>query len=152
MKELARDNMPFMGLEIHGLEDIKLAPDLPHTTGMRQRGIRIRNMDELLNAKLDSQPVIQQQQQQGDPHPLHHIIDDVSPGGSRRSSAAGSLLHGRGGAASSSIVPTPSKAKKDLMLPPVTSRKGSLAVDPKGLPIITEKSDTQSVITEASSN
>jgi hypothetical protein len=26
MKELARDNMPFMALEIHGLEEVNLQP------------------------------------------------------------------------------------------------------------------------------
>ena len=42
LKQLARDNMPFMGLEIHGLEEIKLDPNMPHTSSMKQKGIRIR--------------------------------------------------------------------------------------------------------------
>ena len=42
LKQLARDNMPFMGLEIHGLEEIKLDPNMPHTSSMKQKGIRIK--------------------------------------------------------------------------------------------------------------
>ena len=34
--------MPFMGLEIHGLEEIKLDPNMPHTSSMKQKGIRIK--------------------------------------------------------------------------------------------------------------
>lgn len=53
MKELARDNMPFMALEIHGLEEITLSQNLPHTVNMVQRGVNIRNMDDLINMRLD---------------------------------------------------------------------------------------------------
>ena len=42
LKQLARDNMPFMGLDIHGLEEIKLDPNMPHTSSMKQKGIRIK--------------------------------------------------------------------------------------------------------------
>ena len=34
MKELARDNMPFMALEIHGLAEARLRTNLPHTKNM----------------------------------------------------------------------------------------------------------------------
>ena len=34
--------MPFMGLEIHGLEEIKLDPNMPHTSSMKQKGMRIK--------------------------------------------------------------------------------------------------------------
>jgi len=56
MKELARDNMPFMGLEIHGLKEIEFEGDLPHTAVMLQKGIRIRTIEDLVNMKLDSGP------------------------------------------------------------------------------------------------
>ena len=49
MKELARDNMPFMALEIHGLAEAKLRTDLPHTKNMLERGIRIETLDDLIN-------------------------------------------------------------------------------------------------------
>lgn len=49
MKELARDNMPFMALEIHGLAEAKLRTNLPHTKNMLERGIRIETLDDLIN-------------------------------------------------------------------------------------------------------
>ena len=54
MKELASDNMPFMALEIHGLEEVTLKQDLPHTANMLQRGIQVRTIDDLVNMRLDS--------------------------------------------------------------------------------------------------
>ncbi len=72
MEELAKDNMPFMGLEIHGLvsiviflicmvgngidfivlqEEYTLPPDLPHTSGMRQRGVKLKSLNDLLSAR-----------------------------------------------------------------------------------------------------
>ena len=54
MKELARDNMPFMALEIHGLKEVTLRQDLPHTVSMLQRGIQIRTVEDLINLRLDS--------------------------------------------------------------------------------------------------
>ena len=78
MEELARDNMPFMGLEIHGLEELTLKQvrnfnlhkifyfikcpkfyfifqNLPHTANMMNRGIHVRTIDDLLNMKLDTE-------------------------------------------------------------------------------------------------
>ena len=49
MKELARDNMPFMALEIHGLAEAKLRTNLPHTKNMLERGIHIETLDDLMN-------------------------------------------------------------------------------------------------------
>ena len=49
MKELARDNMPFMALEIHGLAEAKLRTNLPHTKNMLERGIKIETLDDLIN-------------------------------------------------------------------------------------------------------
>ena len=49
MKELARDNMPFMALEIHGLAEAKLRTNLPHTKNMLERGIHIETLDDLIN-------------------------------------------------------------------------------------------------------
>ena len=36
-RKLAKDNMPFMSLEIHGLQEIQIDPDLPHSDNMRNR-------------------------------------------------------------------------------------------------------------------
>ncbi len=36
-RKLARDNMPFMALEIHGLEEIRIRDDLPHSDSMVAR-------------------------------------------------------------------------------------------------------------------
>lgn len=91
-------------------------------------------------------------------HHRAHEIDVMEGGsstnGSRRSSATGG---GGGGAATgtgkrflgAAAVAAASVSGPSLM-PGGGVRKGSF-VDPKSLPIITEKSDTQSVITEASS-
>ena len=52
-KQLAKDNMPFMALEIHGLQDVKIAPGLPLSENMINRGIKIDTIDDLMAANLD---------------------------------------------------------------------------------------------------
>ena len=52
-KQLAKDNMPFMALQIHGLQEVEISPDLPHSENMLVRGIRVRNLDDLMEASLD---------------------------------------------------------------------------------------------------
>ncbi len=64
MEDLAKDNMPFMGLEIHGLEEYTLPSDLPHTSGMRQRGFKFEKLEDLLAARLSGASKQQQQQSQ----------------------------------------------------------------------------------------
>ena len=36
-RKLAKDNMPFMSLEIHGLQEIQIDPNLPHSDNMKNR-------------------------------------------------------------------------------------------------------------------
>ena len=52
-KQLAKDNMPFMALEIHGLQEIKIAPGLPLSENMVNAGLKLDTIDQLLAANLD---------------------------------------------------------------------------------------------------
>ena len=112
--------------------------DLPHSTNMRQRGIQIRSVEDLMNVKFDSLGIGPGADSGASPYGFDFEETSPSSPGSRRSSAA-----------------TTSKKtlKKESLGPPAPTissphgRRGSV-VDPKGLPIITEKSDTQSVATE----
>ena len=52
-KQLAKDNMPFMALEIHGLQEVKIAPGLPLSENMINRGIKIDTIDDLMAANLN---------------------------------------------------------------------------------------------------
>ncbi len=122
MKQLARDNMPFMGLEVHGVEEVALPKDLPHTTAMKQRGIKINNLDDLLGTKFAAPLAV------ATSHVHTEGADTLSVPPSGQTSRRSSL--GKG-------------SRKDVNLP---SRKHSQA-DP-GLPCITERSDTQSVSTD----
>ena len=72
-----------------------------------------------------------------------------SNNGSRRSSATGAALGSAGGKRVSGGPSNEGRSTGGATLMPGGVRKGSF-VDPKSLPIITEKSDTQSVVTEAS--
>lgn len=134
MEKLARDNMPFMGLEIHGLEDIVLPKDLPHTITMKQKGIKIETIDDLLSAKLDV-PGSLTSGGGPDTSSKATVGEPSSMTTESRRSSVGAL-----------------KIKKDLILPPAGAARKVVTGDPKGLPIITEKSDTQSVITEEASD
>ena len=145
LEELARDNMPFMGLQIHGLEETKIEPDLPHTNSMLQKGIKIETIDDLIHAKLDNLS-------------SGHAVGGVAIATGQAEQE--SLVGGEGTETGSSTTEsrrsstTGKKATKKELLPPLghgmISRRGS-GGEGKSLPIITEKSDTQSVITENSS-
>ena len=52
-KQLAKDNMPFMALEIHGLQEVEIAPGLPLSENMMNRGLSISCIDDLMAANLD---------------------------------------------------------------------------------------------------
>ena len=52
-KQLAKDNMPFMALEIHGLQEVEIAAGLPLSENMINRGLSISCIDDLLAANLD---------------------------------------------------------------------------------------------------
>ena len=52
-KQLAKDNMPFMALEIHGLQEVKIAPGLPLSENMINRGIKIDTIEDLMAANLN---------------------------------------------------------------------------------------------------
>ena len=52
-KQLAKDNMPFMALEIHGLQEVEIAPGLPLSENMINRGLSISCIDDLMSANLD---------------------------------------------------------------------------------------------------
>ena len=52
-KQLAKDNMPFMALEIHGLQEVKIAPGLPLSENMINRGIKIDTIEDLMTANLN---------------------------------------------------------------------------------------------------
>ena len=52
-KQLAKDNMPFMALEIHGLQEVEIAPGLPLSENMINRGLSISCIDDLMAANLD---------------------------------------------------------------------------------------------------
>jgi len=41
MEELAKQNMPFMGLEIEGLKEYEMPHDLPQTSAMKARGLKV---------------------------------------------------------------------------------------------------------------
>jgi len=44
MEDLAKQNMPFMGLEIEGLKEYEMPSDLPHTSAMKARGIKVKGV------------------------------------------------------------------------------------------------------------
>ena len=52
-KQLAKDNMPFMALEIHGLQEVKIAPGLPLSENMINAGLKLDTIEDLLAANLD---------------------------------------------------------------------------------------------------
>ena len=52
-KQLAKDNMPFMALEIHGLQEVEIAAGLPLSENMINRGLSISCIDDLMAANLD---------------------------------------------------------------------------------------------------
>ena len=52
-KQLAKDNMPFMALEIHGLQEVKISPGLPLSENLLNAGIKLDTIDDLLAADLD---------------------------------------------------------------------------------------------------
>ena len=52
-KQLAKGNMPFMALQIHGVEDVEIKPDLPHSENMLLRGITIKTVEDLMKANLE---------------------------------------------------------------------------------------------------
>ena len=52
-KQLAKDNMPFMALEIHGLQEVKITPGLPQSENMINAGLKLDTIDDLLSANLD---------------------------------------------------------------------------------------------------
>ena len=51
-KQLAKDNMPFMALEIHGLQEVKISPGLPLSENLLNAGLKLDTIDELLAADL----------------------------------------------------------------------------------------------------
>ena len=146
MKELARDNMPFMALEIHGLAEAKLRTNLPHTANMIQRGIRIKTLEDLIHMpRLDAV------------EPTPGITKSHPPPPKASASRAGSLeMPG--------VQPPPPQAPKKSdkpgmpgvtkRLPPGPGPRGSMETGTlgMGLPIITEKSGPPSVITEGDSS
>ena len=52
-KQLAKDNMPFMALEIHGLQEVNISPGLPLSENMINAGLKLDTIDDLLAANLD---------------------------------------------------------------------------------------------------
>ncbi len=45
--------MPFMALEIHGLQEVKITPGLPLSENMINAGLKLDTIDDLLSANLD---------------------------------------------------------------------------------------------------
>ena len=52
-KQLAKDNMPFMALEIHGLQEVKISPGLPLSENLINAGIKLDTIEDLLAADLE---------------------------------------------------------------------------------------------------
>ncbi len=153
LKQLAKDNMPFMGLEIHGLEEIRIEPGLPHTAAMRHRGINIQvhvrtrkdifrkkrlhfqNLDDLLSARL---------------HDHHGRSHGHGPGGGGGDGSGGGGGSSSGSRRSSSVVGGVGKPGTSEAEARVEKEKSLVAAASSKLGIISERSDTQSVITEGS--
>jgi hypothetical protein len=134
LKDLARDNMPFMGLEIHGLQEVALQPDLPHTSSMLAKGVRIRNLDDLVSARFDLLGMGASIAPPSAAEGAEAAEAGSSTTGSRRSSVVGRKTQHAIGAASAALA----------------GHKTSIA-DLGALPMISEKSDSPSIMTDASS-
>ena len=150
MEELARDNMPFMGLDIHGLQELTLKPvsiktnnffynvkylictfqNLPHTVNMIQRGMEIKTIDDLLNMKLDATGGSLSSKSSNDGKDKGKTdtageVSSMTSGSFDRSSAEGGKLKGKIDKPQAKKAPVKSEATKAGGLPMISEKSAS---------------------------